>query len=502
MNENKKKISVSYIIVLLAAAVLYIVSCAPGPLWQDSGMIQYRVWHNDIEGGLGLALSHPLFFILAIGAKYIPLGEFAHRVNLVSAIAAAVAVANLFLLLRLWLGRNLPAIIAAVTFALSHTFWRHACIAETYTLYIAILIAELIMLLQYVKTNRVGYLYLLGLFNGLSIADHMFGSIPLLCYAIFLIVLLARRGIRLRHLAGIILFWVIGAGLYEYLIIKNIIRTGDFTGTLASAIFGTGWQGAVLNISLSVKIVKENLLFLLFNFPTPNILLFFAGCFGLFKLSPRRDFKNVLLGIMVLFLIFAFRYTVPDRYAFFIPFYCILSIFIGLGAHLLQMRINHKVFAYLTLLFSLLPIPVYLAVPTLADKMRFSLGIRREIPYRNSYTYFLQPWKTGYHGAELFASKALESAENEAIIIADGTTVYALWYLQGVKGINTKVKVVSQHGNYKNPIPFPTMDTIEQLMADDTVYVVSPVEGYCPDYLLKHYDFIKTGPIYRVVARQ
>ena len=52
-------------------------------------MIQYRVWHNDIEGGLGLALSHPLFYILAIGAKYIPVGEFAYRVNLVSAIAAA-----------------------------------------------------------------------------------------------------------------------------------------------------------------------------------------------------------------------------------------------------------------------------------------------------------------------------------------------------------------------------------------------------------------------------
>ena len=90
--------------------MLYIVSCAPGPLWQDSGLIQLRVWHNDIEGFLGLAISHPLFYILAIGAKYIPLGEFAHRVNLVSAIAAAVAVANTFLLVRLWLGRNFPAV--------------------------------------------------------------------------------------------------------------------------------------------------------------------------------------------------------------------------------------------------------------------------------------------------------------------------------------------------------------------------------------------------------
>jgi hypothetical protein len=101
-----KNLTVSYFVVLLVAAVLYIATCAPGPLWQDSGMYQYRIWHNDIEGMLGLALSHPLYHIIGIGVKYIPLGEFAYRVNLISAIAAAFTIANLFLLLRLWLGKN------------------------------------------------------------------------------------------------------------------------------------------------------------------------------------------------------------------------------------------------------------------------------------------------------------------------------------------------------------------------------------------------------------
>ncbi len=70
-------LKVSYIAVLLAAAVLYIATCAPGPLWQDSGMYQYRIRHSDIEGNLGLALSHPLYHIIGIGVKYIRLGEFA-----------------------------------------------------------------------------------------------------------------------------------------------------------------------------------------------------------------------------------------------------------------------------------------------------------------------------------------------------------------------------------------------------------------------------------------
>ena len=113
--------SLRYCAVLLAVGGLYAISCAPGAVWQDSGLIQYRVWHHDIEGRLGLALSHPLYYLLAIGAAGIPLGEFGHRVNLLSAMAGAVAVANLYLLVRLWLGRDFPAVMAAVTLAVSHT---------------------------------------------------------------------------------------------------------------------------------------------------------------------------------------------------------------------------------------------------------------------------------------------------------------------------------------------------------------------------------------------
>ena len=97
---TSKNIAVGYFVVLLAAAVLYIATCAPGPLWQDGGMFQYRIWYNDIEGNLGLALSHPLYHIIGIVVKYIPLGEFAYKINLISAVAAAFTIANLFLLLR------------------------------------------------------------------------------------------------------------------------------------------------------------------------------------------------------------------------------------------------------------------------------------------------------------------------------------------------------------------------------------------------------------------
>lgn len=500
MTCTKPKLTRPYAVVLSAAMVLYVVSCAPGALWQDSGMIQYRVWHNDIEGPLGLALSHPLFYVVALGAKYIPLGEFAHRVNLVSAVAAAVAVANMFLLVRLWLGRNLPAIIAAVTLAVSHTFWRHASIAETYTLWAALFTGELIMLLQYTRTGRVGYLYWLGLLNGLSIAVHMLAVIPLLCYAVLVLYLLAAREIRLRDFTIVALLWITGALPYEYLIIKAITQTGNIAGTFASAAFGERWQGAVLNTSLSMQLAGENFLYILFNFPTPNILLLPAGCLGLSRISPRRAFRNVLLGSTVLFFIFASRYTVPDRYAFFIPFYCGVSILTGLGTCLLQDQMNRKAFAFLVVFFSLLPIGVYTAAPMVARRMHLNIGTRGDIPYRNDYEYFLRPWKTGDTGAGHFAREALDLAAENAIIYADATTAAPLLLAQEVEDKRPDVKIISGTLNSKDAPRFDAQN-LGPLLEERAVYVVSSRPQYCPPFVLENYDLVQAGILWRVTRR-
>jgi hypothetical protein len=496
-----KSVLLMYLIVLATAGVLYIVTCAPAILWQDGGRFVYRIWHNDIQGKLGLALAHPLYIMIGIAVKHIPLGELAYRINLISAVFGAVAVANVFLLLRLWVGKSVPAAIAAIAFALSHTFWFHTSIAEIYTLYIALLTGELIMLLVYVQSNRVSYLYWLGLLNGLAIANHMFASIPLLCYVVYFVMLLAKKRIGFGHLAIVVLLWMIGASPYEYLIIRNIIRSGDFTGTVLSAAFGSGWQWSVLNTSISIKMVWENIIFILLNFPTPNVLLLFVGLFGLYKYCPAKAFSNIVLVLLVFFFLFAFRYTVPDRYTFFMPFYCMASVLVGLGVYVVHKRINSKVFVCLVLIFAFLPIPVYAVVPIVAEKTGFSLGTKRELPYRNEYRYFLCPWKTGYRGADRFANEALAMAENNAIIYADSTVAYALLYVQEVKGKRPDVKIVSGYDSSENAPAF-NQETITQLMNTSAVYASSVVRGYCPGFLLDNYDFVRVSVLWRVVKKR
>ncbi len=492
----------SYFLVFFAAAILYILTCAPGAVWQDSGLIQYRVFNNDIEGKFGLALSHPLFYLIAIPFKHIPLGEFAYRINVLGAIISAFAIANLFLLLRLWVGETFPALLGAATLALSHTFWQHSAIPETYSLSIALLLLELIMLLKYARTSRIVYLYLLALVNGLAISNHVLASIAFICYFVLVIVLIIKKQVKIRHLVLMGVFWIIGAIPYEFLIVKNVTATHNLTGTLASALFGTKWENAVLNTSLTWSIVKENFLFIMLNFPTPNILFLIVGLWCLFKISPKRWFAVVLIAMSALYFVFAFRYNVPDRYEFFIPFYTLMSIFIGLGAFRFLLK-RSKAYIYLVAALSLVVVPVYINAPKIADKMNYNIGSGRKIPFRNDTEYFLHPWKMNYNGAEEFALVALKSVKPPAVIYADATTAPPLLLAQEVQRVRAdeNIKIVSSIGSTENAPEFNSQ-TIEKLISENNIYVISNVKGYCPDFLLDERYKLESQGVLWLVAKK
>ena len=501
MDSASKHFARSYFFVFGASVLLYALTCADGSLWQDSGMIQYRVWHNDIEGGLGLALAHPLFYLIAIAAKSFPLGEFGFRVNLVSALCGAITVGNIFLLLRLVCGRVFPAIIGAVTLGLSWTFWRHCAIAETYVLYTAIFSAELIFLFLYFKEQKAGFLYLTAFLNGLSISNHLFGILPLACYIVLALFLVCRREVKFGQLLIMVLVWAVGCLPYEVLIVRELMSTGDLAVTVRSALFGT-YRKAVLNAALDGTIVKQNFMFFGLSFPTPNILLFFAGLFGVYKAVKSRAFANMLLAMTGIFLVFAFRYTVADRYAFFIPFYCLACVFTGIGCWRFVERFQKKYIVVAISIFSVLPVMVYFAVPKLAERMKVSLGTKRQIPYRNEYAFFLRPWQRGNNSPKRFVNETFKTLEDNSVIIADGTTVYPLWYGQQVLGLREDVKIISQHGSYKNPMEFVTEETLDRLLAERSVYVVSAVKRYCPKFILDNYDLTEAGPVYKVRRKE
>lgn len=497
MPSNQSNLKLSYVTVLGLTALFYGLGCAPGLLWQDSGLIQYRVLNRDMVGPFGLALAHPLFYVLALGAQAVPLGAYAFRVNLVTALAAAFTLANVYVFMRLWVKSALPALVAVLSLGLSHTFWRHASIAETYTLWTALFTGELIMLLQYSQTRRKCFLYGLALLNGLALAVHMLACIPLACYAFSLTVLCRRRLLGIRDVSMCILLWMLGALPYGILVFQHALASRDLVGTLASALFGNHWQADVLNTRLSLKIVKENLMFLALNFPTPNIMLWGVGCWVLAKQQVGRGLSIILLTLMLLYLVFAFRYTVPDRYAFFIPFYCLVAILMGRGVAQMQTLSQRRILSYVVLALALLPAPVYALAPSVAHRLDIELGTRGDVPFRDDAAYFLQPWKRGEQGPERFATEALAQVTPAAVIYADTTTAGPLLMTQQTQGLRADVKIISPMASSPGA-PILNKASVARLLQDRAIYVTSTRPGNCPDFLLENYQMYRLGLLWRV----
>jgi 4-amino-4-deoxy-L-arabinose transferase-like glycosyltransferase len=82
--------------------------------------------------GLAHSTGYPLYTWLGKLFTFIPVGDEAHRVNLMSAVLGAAGVALLYLIMLTITRRRLPSAFTALLFAFSLTFWSQAVIAEVY----------------------------------------------------------------------------------------------------------------------------------------------------------------------------------------------------------------------------------------------------------------------------------------------------------------------------------------------------------------------------------
>lgn len=130
-----------------------------------------------------------------------------------------------------------------------------------------------------------------------------------------------------------------------------------------------------------------------------------------------------------------------------------------------------------------------------------TLGTRQNIPYRDDLTYFLQPWKTGYAGAERFAREVFEQLEPEAVLYADPTTAAPLVLYQETSGFRPDVHIVSPVIHTFGAPDFSEVSVID-LLKTRPLYVVSGQAGYCPSYLLENYKLHKSGLVFQVINQE
>src|SRR5215216_4962151 len=152
----------------LTVLVLYIRTLAPSLLWGDSAEFQTLSYT--------LGMTHPSGYMTQIMFgklfTYIPVGNIAYRVNLMSAFFGALAVAESYLIVRLLGGWHVAAFSASLMLTWTEGFWWRALLAESYAPAAGMLATVWLLVLLWRHTSKSGYLFLAGLAGGLSLGIH------------------------------------------------------------------------------------------------------------------------------------------------------------------------------------------------------------------------------------------------------------------------------------------------------------------------------------------
>lgn len=193
---------------------------APGGFyWLDSAELSAAA----LDLGSPHPTGFPLYMVLARVAAFVPIGELAFRVNLLSAVCAALAV--------LWTARlvielargDAVAVVAAVgagaTLALGLVFARQATVAEIYAPTAALIAGTLLLLDRVVVSGDPRLALALAVVVGLGAGTHTSYALAVPVFVVLGAVRL-RRGARWPLMVPLLAILIAGA-LYAYLPVRS-----------------------------------------------------------------------------------------------------------------------------------------------------------------------------------------------------------------------------------------------------------------------------------------
>ncbi|MDP9237949.1 MAG: DUF2723 domain-containing protein [Chloroflexota bacterium] len=172
--------------------------------------------------------GYPLLTLLLRAAWYLPLGNPAFRANLVSAVAAAVALAFTYAIIVQLTHQRLPAVLGAWLLGLSLPFWFYAIVAEVYTLDAALFAGTILFLLRWRDTRSTSDLVAAFLCFGLSMANRNVNALNAPAIVVFLLPDLRREPRRVLAASLAVLPCL---ALYAILPLRSAMDAGYIWGS-------------------------------------------------------------------------------------------------------------------------------------------------------------------------------------------------------------------------------------------------------------------------------
>jgi hypothetical protein len=530
---------------------VYLDTLAPSITWRHDGADGGDLIAAAYTFGIPHPTGYPLYVLLARLFTFLPWGDIAYRVNLMSAFFAAATIPLVYLASSILLAPTMEteegpvlgtaeglvlstvegpvlstvegwsdriaapvtAVTAALAFAFSPIFWSQAVIAEVYTLN-AFFVGLMIYLLSHCAKARTFssgpcLSYLLAFFYGLSLGNHL--SMLFLLLAGLLLALRGefRRFLKPKTLATASALFLLGLSVYLYLPLRAAqhppINWGDpHTGSgftwLVSArlyrgfVFALPWKYIPARVSAwSALLVQQ--------FGWWGL---FLGLIGLcFCWNEDRIFCGFLAVFVLISSIYAIGYNTTDSYVYLIPSFLVMALWLGKGVHCVLVALREFLGGIVRAVspsstFFLLSLCAFLLLPLFSLVSNY-----RALDLGSDQT------------ASDYGLEVLRALPANAIIIADTDPhTFALWYFHYAERKRPDVAVLNatllQYDWYRESVrrlyPHLAVPSPSSELMSPVVACIDSNSGSYPTYLTEpnpqveaRYRLSRQGLVYQVM---
>jgi hypothetical protein len=334
--------------VFVLVLVLYVKTLAPTVLYLKDPKLLDAVMLQMQVSVLGIAhpTGYPTYIMLTHLFTYLPFGDPAYRVNLGSAVYAALAVVAVYVAGLLLSRRVVAAASGALVFGLGVALWSQAVIAEVYTLNALLVAVTVVVLLLWREHRKDRYLLLSAFLVGLCLTNHLTSGLLLPAGLLFVALVDWRRLLDVRLVLGGAGLFLFGLTPYLYLPIRAamdppmdannptnlerfwyVLSGGNLTGSFFS--FGPS------ELPGRLIFYWEHLL------ENAHFLVVMVALTGAVVMLLKDRAAGIFLGFLFFgWLFHAAENDIPDIDLYFIPTYLVLSLWaaVGFGALLAEVE--------------------------------------------------------------------------------------------------------------------------------------------------------------------
>ncbi|MCB0192363.1 MAG: DUF2723 domain-containing protein [Anaerolineae bacterium] len=350
--------------VFIVCLLLYLSTLAPSVVTLFDDSLEFQLVTYQL--GIAHPTGYPLYTLLGKLFTFIPVGNIAYRVNLMSAVFGAMAVALLFVFIWRVLPSSMKSgqpsepvnstpdrppsglkpvgsvvwpsyigsLVGALLFAVGFVFWQQATIAEVYTLNALFVISILLVAVSAQRDSRQPIYWLAFLF-GLSLTHHRTTVLLLPAVTIYLLLIYGTTLFHPKTIFIALLFGLLPLFIYLYLPLRG--EVGSLDGTYRNSWAGF-WQQVTASgygtFIFSNPFNQERDLAFYGRLLSDQFYTLVPGLIGLLYLVRRGPRSLLALsGVAFLtYLTFNIFYNVADIEVFFIPVFLVWALWSGIGA--------------------------------------------------------------------------------------------------------------------------------------------------------------------------